>query len=214
MSLHPLHRCIVALAGFAGMVLLASEAAAQSTPEATFETAKSAAKNGDWRGYYDCLTPESLNIMAAAAVISGSVTKVTSVSSAPDGAGEASDVASRIDAVFAKHGVSADAFKVDRANPLKPPAADDLRELASGIKEKSQFISDMRSAMRVNASKKKGFEEEIAESRLEDVLVRGDTASATVVNGDKRHSIKFKLIAGAWKIDFSFILASPGGAPK
>jgi hypothetical protein len=148
-------------------------------------------------------------------VMSGSALKAMSALPAFGGTGgadERKEMASKIDAVFAKHGVSADALK--SANPLQPPAATDIRALASAISDKSQFLADMRSALQSGETGKKGIEEEIAESKLEEVTITGDTASGTVVSGDKRHPMKFKQLNGAWKIDFSFMLPSPGRLPS
>lgn len=186
-----------------------------SSPEATFETSKAAAKNNDWKGVYACMTQESVDAMAGMMVFSGSMQK--QIGSGPlaalagaENAEKAKQHAQKIAEIFKRHGVSDDAMKSGALTPGKMPTSADIAKLGAGIADKPQFLADMMNAMQESADEddKKKMLAGLGDATLKDVEIDGDAATGTVTSDGKDRPMKFKKVGGEWKIEIALM----GGA--
>jgi hypothetical protein len=163
------------------------------SPEATFETAKAAAKAKDWKAMWDCYTAESVDTMAGMMVLAGGF------------AGE------KTAAVLEKHGVEKPGPGI-MAEALKSgKSPNDMgKDLAKGIGDKTQFIADMQDAMQQQSGNKAPqFKED---AQLEGLTIDGDSASAKVAFEGKSIPVKFKNINGEWKLDL--VIPTLGKLPE
>jgi hypothetical protein len=184
------------------------------SPQAVFETAKSAAEREDWETFCGCLTPESRDQMAGMLVVVAAMMRGFGGLAALGGPEKAQAAQAKIKPivdVLDKHGLDEATLKSMRPTPMQvgqtPP--DQLQRVLAPIKDRSQFIADM-----INAMKQFGAPQDSkplqSDARLENVVIDGDAATGTVVqtrNGvERRDEMRFKRIGVSWKID----LGTPG----
>lgn len=200
---------IVSVAGLVGTASVAGCGGNYSSPQATFETAKTAATSENWKAFFDCATPNSLDQIAGSMVFSASMMKGLGGLSGlgdPDKANKINAAMEKMDAVLEKHGVTEDAMKqaVDSAKP-KPGqfSMPDFGSLSSMVTNKSQFIADMIVAMRSieDLPDDDPFSGKFEDAVLTNVKIDGESATGTIESGGKENPVTFKNISGEWKID-------------
>lgn len=184
---------------------------AYSSPQATFDTAKAAAGKEDWKGFCQCLTPESRDVMAGEMAMMG----VMMQGFAGLGGEAGKKSAEKIGEVLKKHGLdekSMEAVKVEPEESKDPKKAMD--KMLTPVKDRDAFIGDMFTALK-SMDEGKGKEQKPLpeDAQLKDVKIDGDTATGTITakkdGEDKSLPVKFKKIEGKWKLDFDPMASKP-----
>lgn len=185
------------------------------SPEAVFESAKTAAEKQDWEGFCECLTPESRDQIAGMLLMGAMVARGFSGMAAlggPDTVREVEEKFKPLADVLDKHGMDEETMKSLRSEgPIRPGATNQekLNRVLAPIKDRNQFVADMIVAMQSmgNRDQSTPFQ---SDATLEDLEVTGDTATGFIVQTrsgtQKRERIDFKRINGSWKI----ALPTPG----
>lgn len=165
-----------------------------SSPQATFEASKAAFKANDWKGVWDCYTPESLTPLAAMLATGGSL----------GGREEAAPV-------FEKHGVVMPELDAVTSALRSGKSLDQVgKDLVKNVRDKGQFIVDMNEALRDPDEDSPATVIEV-DAQLRDVKIDGDSATGLVVSDDGNSMpLTFKRIGGQWKMVY-FMSVLPGG---
>ncbi|NQU26609.1 MAG: hypothetical protein HQ567_35440 [Candidatus Nealsonbacteria bacterium] len=173
-----------------------------ATPEATFETAKKAMTDKDYKTFCGCLTPECRDDQAAGLVLAGSLAPLTAQL---EGTEEAKADAAKATAVIEKHGLTQESTaKILRDLATNPEdRKKGLQKLVEPIKDRDAFIAEFFSVTVDTA----GSSEEkviVDDAKLTDLKTDGDTTTATCVEtregSETKKAIAFKKIDGQWKI--------------
>jgi hypothetical protein len=184
--------------------------AAYSTPQATFDTAKAAVAKEDWKGFAQCLTPDSRDTMAGAMVMAGSMMQAFAGLGGDEGKKEAKDV----EAVLKKHGIDEKSLEGPPLGDAKTDPNEAMKKLSSSIKDRDAFIGEIMTVMS-KSGKMKDKGPMTKDATLKDVKVDGDTASGTIATKadgkDVNEPIKFRKISGAWKMEID--MDRKGGGP-
>jgi hypothetical protein len=187
------------------------------TPEACFGSAKDAVANSDPLAFCNCLTEESLETVAGAMVVMGGMMKQTSALAllgGPQAAEKVRDQLAPINAVLEDHGVAAADLDSAAKIAMSPTNAQALRGAANPIADKRMFIAEMLGALS-SSGRDIRFVEQITEafaSKLKDVKVEGDGATATLVGSTDRQPIEFHKSPDGWKIHLS--IGNLGSTPQ
>ena len=182
------------------------------SPQAAFDAMKAAGEKKDWKGFCECMTPDSQDAMAGGMVVAGTMMKAMG-GFAMMGRGEQAEktkaALEKIDEVLKKHGLDEKAMKkvqekMQGAEPKGPnKRLAMLKELAAPIKDKPTFIGDMFAALEEMNPGESTMSFENA--TLKDVKIDGDTATGTIAKTDKGmkmdEPINFKKIDGGWLVD-------------
>jgi hypothetical protein len=190
--------CLVSFAA----ATLGCGGAKYDTPEATFQTMRVAANNKDMRGMFDCMTDESLEVMAGMLVL---VTKTPFGAAAFKGSLSAADAQKAQEAAAAvcdKHGATDDAIKDKTANPMALLGADGIRSLAAVVDDKAAFIADMWNALQPFGQLSKFSDDFTTQlsGELKDVNINGDQATAVVVMKNGQAPLTFRKTPNGWKL--------------
>jgi hypothetical protein len=193
---------LVVFGGCAACAQNGKKAPLYATPQAVFDAAKAAAKKGDYRTFHALLTPESGDVVAGSLVFAGMVMKAAA------NLDKDADLIRKIDATFAKHGLTM--AVLDKIKPERPikgfgkelTAA--AKKFARPIKDKGGFVQDMVTVLKMANP--------FGTATLEAVKIDGDKATGTIVvkqgKKERREPIVFKKIDGGWRIEM------PEGGPK
>ncbi len=209
-----------ALAGVALLIVVGvfawSFLFAHRSPEAVFQTAKTATENQDWEKFCDCLTPESQDNLAGMLVYGAMMVRSMSGMAAmagPDKAREAEEKMKPVMAVLERHGLDEQTLKESQAETQRAVGGNRqemIQKLVSPIKDRGKFVADMINAMREMGQQENATPFQ-SDARLEDVKIDGDSATGQIVqtkNGvERKDGIRFQKISGRWKID----LGNPRG---
>ena len=183
---------------------------AHRSPEAVFQTAKTATDNQDWEKFCDCLTPESQDNLAGMLVSGALMVKSMSGMAAmagPEKAREVEEKMKPIMAVLEKHGLDEETLNESQAETRRAVGGnrqEAIQKLVSPIKDRGKFVGDM-----IDAMKEIGQREDAtpfqSDARLEDLKIDGDSATGKIVQTKKgterKDAIRFQKISGSWKID-------------
>lgn len=168
-----------------------------ASPQAAFDAMSDALAAGDWRRATGCMTDESQEMMAGGLLLIGGL---VSAFGGEESAG--------LTAVMQRHGI----------DPEEGPDIDENGAFDLPIRDKPQFIADMLAAM--EATGENIDEGPIAwaeSSELADLVMDGDTATATVVSmtedGEEREPIEFRRSDGAWLVHLPKEAFQMGGGP-
>jgi hypothetical protein len=193
-----------------------------STPEATAKSMTTALAALDFAGAYDCLTPESQNLIVGAVVMMGAGMQEmqSKLAQAPPQLKEQLEgQMGPFIAIMERHGVTADAV-ANMKNKLQPGAFRDpavMSELADKVADKRGFIGELASAL-VDLAKQNGQMPDINQAvsgELSDVKIEGDTATGKFTTASGEEKLLFQKTAAGWKlhIDTSRLPAGPGMMP-
>jgi hypothetical protein len=165
-----------------------------SSPQATFEASKAAFKANDWKGVWDCYTPDSLTPLAGMLAAGGSL----------GGREKAAPV-------FEKHGVVMPELDAMRSALKSGKSLNQVGEdLVKNVRDKGQFIVDMNQAL-LDPDKDSPATVIEVDAQLRDVKIDGDSATSLVVSDDgSSMPLRFKRIGGQWKMVY-FMSALSGG---
>lgn len=177
-----------------------------ATPEATFETAKSAVASEDYQAFCGCLTSEVRDEMAAGLVMVGGFMQMAGEMpmEGPD-AEKAKDAAKKVKAIMEKHGLTEDSMaeiSID-LNVSKEEQKKEMLKLVEPIEDRDAFVAELIPVLLETGeeSDPKPIEQD---AKLTDLKTEGDTATATVVQTregkEKKGPIAFKKVDGEWKI--------------
>ena len=188
-----------------------------ATPEACYQAVKKAVEAKDWGGFYDCLTPESQEIVAGSMVLMGSMMKMMSGMAAlggPEAAAKAEKETADLTAVLEKHGVTDTALEGFTPDPATMQQPEAIKKLADVVKDKRGFVVDMFAAMEKTATGGPNFDKKLA-GELKDVKIDGDKATAKVAGAEGEQELDFLKTADGWKlhIDLNKIKSDAGPGP-
>ena len=164
----------------------ASDDAGES-PEAAFAALKQAAEQEDWDAAARLLTDDSQTAIAGMLVFVGGL---VAAFDAEEGKG--------LEELMEKHGLSED------VDPEPPPGTDlsdplaMVKALASVVEDKPAFIGEVMDWMVENADSTE--DPDFAAAKLTDLVIDGDTASATVTGVDVGDTIEFRRVDGKWLV--------------
>ncbi len=216
-------------------------AKAFETPQAVFAAAREAAKTEDWKGFSNCLTAESRDMLGGVVVFMGAAMK-----GALNALYEKEDKDKKelimqvikgllkpvMDA-YARHGVteaaldkmvaSADKLFGGKAEPAQVKKV--LLKAVEPVKDRTAFVTDVMTALKkLMQTFGKGDEVSLGnlffakDGRLEDLKVEGDSAKAVMIGTkkgeEKRDPIFFKKQGGGWKIELPMDLPAGIGEKK
>jgi len=174
------------------------------TPEATFQTAKSAVERNDCQGFCRCLTARARDEMAAGLVIAGSLAQLAADLPGA-GAGKVRDRAQRIKAVLEKHGLAAQTMPKMSLDltASKERQKREILKLVEPIADRNAFIADFFRAI-VETADDPDMKFIEPDARLVDLKTGSDTATATLAETrqgrEKTSPIAFEKVDGQWKI--------------
>jgi len=174
------------------------------TPEATFQTAKSAVERNDCQGFCRCLTTRARDEMAAGLVIAGSLAQLAA--NLPGaGTGKVRERAKSIKAVLEKHGLTAQTTPKMSLDLIasKEQQKREILKLVEPIADRSAFIADfLRVIVETADDPEMKFIE--PDARLLGLKTESDTATATFAETrqgrEKTGPIAFEKVDGQWKI--------------
>ncbi len=171
-----------------------------ATPQDAFNTMKTAFKNKDWKAACSCLTPDSVDTMAASMIVAGSFMKAFG-GMTPDGkeAPEMKGFGTKIDALFTKYGI--DESKLPKPDPAA--GEPDMKALANIVKDKPAFIGEMMTLLDSMPKDAGGSFPDFESAKISDVKVDGDKAQGKITMDGKDDTIDFQKIDGSWKIVMS-----------
>jgi hypothetical protein len=189
---------------------VASAPVKAATPEAAFDAFRQAAANKDFKGMVALMTPELTDkifekVLPGAILVAG-----LSESLGEDGKKKAKAIYD----ILEKHGLRQDDLK----KAMKDKKGGALKELAAKAKDKPGLITEVIDVLQkdqkeTEATKARDKEEReaVLTTRLKDVRVTGDTATATLVHKklnrktrkreEKEDPIQFKKVGGNWRIN-------------
>jgi hypothetical protein len=184
------------------------------TPQAVFDAAQESARKKDWKGLYQCLTPESGDRLVGHWIVRGLFARATARTK------ETEERARLIDQVFNRHGLTAEVTRgaQERITGMvfkkDPGALDDIRKsLLARVKDRGAFLADFVSTME-KANPRKVAPDNGRRS-LKGLKVDGDTAAGTAVTtvGGKEveEPIAFKKVDGGWRIEMPDLFARGKG---
>lgn len=169
---------------------------AHATPQATFQTYRTALVRKDWKASLTCLTPQSRDT-----VVGGLMVAVASASVMNEEAA----------AVLEKHGIDRTQLVGDflagaLANLASPGDAlgEGVRRCLDKIADKPAFVGDAAGWLEQNSQQAGAYFGKVEGAELSSVEIDGDTAKGTLtlpVAGAKT-ALRFKRIEGRWLIDF------------
>jgi hypothetical protein len=181
------------------------------TPQDVFNAAKEAAKKKDIKGFMNCVTEESQDILAGGTAFAAVMLKSFATAFAKgDEAKKLLERMKDLDATLARHGLTEEALarmkgelSIDVAkNPEAIKKA--IKILVRPVKDKVAFFGDVLAALD-KLGTKPGEGPLPADAELKDVKVEGDFASGVVVSRkddkERREPLHFKKVGGGWKID-------------
>jgi hypothetical protein len=185
-----------------------------ATPQAVFDAAQEAAQRKDWKGFYQCLTPESGDRLVGQWILQGLRGRAGPKTK------ETEERNRLIDKVFSRHGLTADVTREAQSKVFGaffkkgPRGLDDvLKPLLARIKDRGAFLADFVSAMEMANPRK--VEPNAGKSMLRGLKVEGDTATATAVTRrggkDAEEPIAFRKVDGGWRIELPDLFAKGKG---
>jgi hypothetical protein len=182
---------------------IAADTPKAATPEAAFENFKASAAKKDYKSLFNTITPDSQDVLLGGAALNIQV-RATVDPKYAEGA-----------KLLEKHGVK----MLEQTNPTanRGPMAI-IKEAVAGVKDKAAcFIELQQWAEKTfpEAKANAGKMADVADSKLVDVKVDGDTATGSlkVIQDGKEtpQTIKFKKTGDAWYVDFAALV--PAGGP-
>jgi hypothetical protein len=203
---------------------------AYKTPQEVFDAFKTSLKKEDWKGFCECLTPDSEKALAGVMAVGIEFVKgFLQAFAEKDESGKLKGAIQSLDAVYKKHRLSKEDFKdVDLKQLMGAGGKQDTKamiktfaKVGGRIKDRPGFISDLMKALSSMGPAAKEFQFE-GNPQLQDVKVSGDTATGIIVHTKKgkeqKDPIAFKKIGGSWKIELPEALfnknrGGPGGGP-
>jgi hypothetical protein len=171
------------------------------SPEAIFQTAKTAIEQKDYPKFAQCLTAESQEMMAGGLVFAGGMMKAFSAFGEPDA--EQKQAIAKIDEVFKKHGLDPD--KLQEENSPDPAAGPEeaFAQLSRQIDDKAAFIGEMMKALEGLGDEGQSPAPALA-GELVDVKITDDKATANIVHKqageERRDPIEFRKVGDGWLI--------------
>jgi hypothetical protein len=163
-----------------------------SSPQATHATAKRAVDEGNWKAYYECLTPDARQSAAEITIVRVAFEN----DSYRERWGGESPNAGIVHRIFDRHGVAKELYAGD--SPVALTDVDAVRLTVVQIPDTAALLGDIKDlAYRIN-NKIRWPEQRLAEATLEDVKVTDKTAMATLVMKEGRVPLMFKSIDGNW----------------
>jgi hypothetical protein len=169
------------------------------SPEAVFAAAEAAKKKGDFKGFFDCLSPASQKRLAADMAYNGLTLKADVESGrAP---ARFKDKIKPIVKLMEKHGLTEAATK----KIMRDAGRDRVkatRALSGVVKDPETFAVRFMAAMEKFSGEKPGKDQ--PKARLTNVKIDGDRARGTVVvavdDTTHKESIAFTRVGGGWRI--------------
>jgi hypothetical protein len=174
------------------------------SPEATFQTAKSAIERNDCQGFCRCLTTRARDEMAAGLVIAGSLAQLAAELPG-QGAEKARDRAKSVKAVLEKHGLNEQTTPKISLNLMasKEEQEREMLKLVELIADRNAFIADFLCVI-VETADDPDMKFIEPDARLVDLKTGNDTATATFAQtrqGQQKTSpIAFEKVDEGWKI--------------
>ena len=168
------------------MAMLALAGCGGARPEETFAEAKRAMETRDWKALYAAFEPESsdwlLFALAAAAGYS---------------AGDDEAASKELSELLDRHG--ADAKEMKEATGSREKVGRALRRTFADVRDREALFVEL---MEFNEKRSKQAEPfRILGERLQDVEVKGDTATAAMALKDgSSRELKFTRVEGRWRI--------------
>lgn len=179
-----------------------SSATAYATPEAAFDGVKKAFEKEDWPALCQCLTEDSVDVMAAGLVMAGSMMEAFAAMGGEDGAAAAKQVKE----VLKKHGVESDALKKMGEQNADMEPAEAMKKVVEPIQDRPAFIGDMFAAMKAMKGDQAAAPPQLQPAaKLVDMKIEGDAATGSIeVEGEKK-PIAFKKVNGGWLVDIAAV---------
>jgi hypothetical protein len=188
---------LLAVAGVVGWKFLGP-----ASPEAVFAKATSALEQEDWKGFFDCMTPEGQD-QVAAAMLGMAAMAARGGSRVP---ADKQEKVQQLKAVLEDHGIDQETLEGMPAgfellstarNPEK------MKPYLAPIRNRSAFIADMIDVLQEIGDREMPTPP-LIDAHLEDVKIDGDTATAVAVGTkdgqERRDKIHFRKVGGSWKI--------------
>jgi hypothetical protein len=175
-----------------------------STPQATFDSFKSAMQAKDYQKGFGQITSESQDLMI------GMMSLVMSMAAAFD-----QEKGGEAQTILEKHGIKAPGPAAALDPNSDPKAA--MSELTAGVKDKPACLAEIIAWLEKSGANKDNPNQmaELGAAELVDVKVEGDTASGKIKlkkNGaDTEQPAAFKKVGDVWLIDFTKTMENPKG---
>ncbi len=167
------------------------------SPEAVFNTFKTAVSNGDWETASAQLTTESQDMMASGMMMMAAFASI-SFDEAEAKAREES-----FNELLASHGLNKEELDSNTSFASDDPSAA-MAEMLAPVTNKPAFIADMINWIEKNSDDDGGMMEEITSGQLKNVEINGETAKGTIAmtkDGEtSEEPIEFRNIGGKWFI--------------
>jgi hypothetical protein len=152
-----------------------SNATVHATPDAVFAAAKTALNKEDWKGFCQCLTPESRDGFAAGMAFAGIMMQGFASAGGADGEKDAKN----IQAVMDKHGLTEEVMQKNMEGDSPANQDEAAKRLLEPVKDRDAFVADIMAALsNLKGNQKKSPIEK--DATLKDVKVDGDSATATL----------------------------------
>lgn len=195
-----------------------AQVAKNATPQAAFEAARAAMEARDWAGFTAQLTPEAQEQFAGTMVMTVVMMKAMSeafggmAKDMADGMADAvgadaagvqmpdvaeSEPVKALDALLARHGIDEKSLSDHPQAMLAGDPGAGLAMLAAPIEDKAAFIVEAFEALEESNQDTSPPQ---VKGTLRDVVVDGDTATATLVKDDGEEPIEFRRIDGSWRM--------------
>jgi hypothetical protein len=190
---------------FTGMLLITAicmtgcgKSGGADTPEAAFNTFKSAVGNNDWETATAQLTSESQDVLASGMMMMAAFASISF------DADEAKAREESFNQLLAKHGLDKDQMDQDTAFGAEDPS-EAMGDLMAPVKNKPAFVADMIAWIEKNSDDENGgMMEEITSGQLQGVEITGDTAKGKIAmtkDGETNEEpVEFRKIGGKWFI--------------
>lgn len=160
---------------------------AGATPEATFENARTAGKNKDWKSFFRCCDPRNAELIVGMMLLGAGFTAMN------DKAAEA-----ELLELQKKHGLD----KKKPAGGSDPRAA--AREELKDVKDLEGLFDDTMKFIDARSQGKNTADLQFADAILKDLKIDGEKAKASAVSaGGKTTSVEFVKRDGLWYLSFN-----------
>ena len=168
------------------------------TPEAAFNSFKSAVSNNDWKTATAQLTNESQDVLASGMMMMAAFASISF------DADEAKANEESFNQLLAKHGLDKGAMESENEDENQDPSAA-MKEMMAPVKDKPAFVADMIAWIDEHAQDDdNGLMEEITTGELKDIKIDGDSASGMIAmskDGETNEEpIEFRKVNGKWFI--------------
>jgi len=210
---------LVATMSIAFSGLSSATAATYDSPQACFDGAKTLVKNKDYKGFCQCLTPDSQNLMGGMFSMMPSMMKQFAALGGDEGLKEFETKFAKINQIIAASGINTDDFPgMAEMQKLQQDEAK-LREVfakaLAPVKDRAAYVAELMVAYEALQDGQDGGPQFSAavDGELKDIQIDGDTATATLVlenEGEPQEQpLNFKKVDGSWLIDLP--MSGPGG---